>query len=205
MYVQNVQNTVPTQQSTRHKMREDFWNELNESRELLVPKMWKGVFPEADNINFHTLVEINQYKASVSNNDQLLKGTAHIPGVEFDERIKPFYLEFVEKYKKVDTETIWNASLFFSLSDAHHSVHIHRDYETVLLIQGYGECGYLTVNEDATKKELFHLKTGDAILFPRLYGHKSIPMGPRVTLSLGSNPSKAMTTAPMMQVPNSSV
>ena len=65
-------------------MREDFWNELNESRELLVPKMWKGVFPEADNINFHTLVEINQYKASVSNNDQLLKGTAHIPGVEFD-------------------------------------------------------------------------------------------------------------------------
>ena len=40
------------------------------------------------------------------------------------------------------------------------------------------------------------LKTGDAIFIPRLYGHKSVPMGPRVTLSLGANPSKAMSTNP---------
>ena len=131
-------------------MREDFWNELNESRELLVPKMWKGVFPEADNINFHTLVEINQYKASVSNNDQLLKGTAHIPGVEFDARIKPFYLEFVEKYKRVDTETIWNASLFFSLSDAHHSVHVE---ETPAAVEQEAPAEEAAPEEDATKKE----------------------------------------------------
>ena len=95
----------------------------------------------------------------------------------------------------------FNASFFFSLSDGHHSVHIHRDYESVLLIQGYGDVTFITANEDNSKKEVFTLSTGDAIFIPRLYGHKSVPMGPRVTLSLGANPSKAMTTNNFMNQP----
>ena len=188
------------------KDRRNFWAELNQTREQGIPKMWKNVFPEASNINFHTLLEANQYNAAISNKDEIIKGAAHLPGVEMDPIVKPYHLEFQENYQRIDTETIFNASFFFSFSDGHHSVHIHRDYETVLLIQGYGEVVFVTANEDNTKKEVHHLKTGDAIFIPRLYGHKSVPMGPRVTLSLGANPAKAMhTTNFMNKVPNQSV
>jgi len=37
---------------------------------------------------------------------------------------------------------------------------------------------------------MWHLKTGDALLLPKLTPHKSIPMEPRVTLSIGAIPSK---------------
>jgi|TARA_B100001996_G_scaffold333075_1_gene282500 hypothetical protein len=178
------------------KDRRNFWAELNQTRALGVPKIWREAFPEATNINFHTLLEANQYLTSVSNDDKILKGTAHLPGVEMDPVIKPYHIEYMENYERVDTETLFNASLFFSFSDGHHSVHMHRDYESVLLIQGYGEVTYITVSEDNSKKEVYTLKTGDAIFIPRLYGHKSVPMGPRVTLSLGANPTKAMSTNP---------
>jgi ribosomal protein L16 Arg81 hydroxylase len=32
------------------------------------------------------------------------------------------------------------------------------------------------------------MKTGDAIILPPMYSHKSVPLGPRVTLSLGGLP-----------------
>ena len=183
------------------KDRRNFWAELNQARAGGKPKVWKQVFPEATNINFHTLLEANQYQAAITNDDKILKGTAHLPGVEMDPRVKPYHIEFMENYERVDTETLFNASFFFSLSDGHHSVHIHRDYESVLLIQGYGDVTFITANEDNSKKEVFTLSTGDAIFIPRLYGHKSVPMGPRVTLSLGANPSKAMTTNNFMNQP----
>ncbi len=178
------------------KDRRNFWAELNQTRAEGVPKVWTGAFPEATNIDFHTLLQANQYIASVTNEDKILKGTAHLPQVEMDPVIKPYHIEYMENYDRVDTETIFNASLFFSFSDGHHSVHMHRDYESVLLIQGYGEVTFITANENNTKKDVHTLKTGDAIFIPRLYGHKSVPMGPRVTLSLGANPSKAMSTNP---------
>jgi len=43
-------------------------------------------------------------------------------------------------------------------------------------------------------KEIYHCRTGDALLLPRLTNHKPLILGPRVTLSLGANPLKAMTT-----------
>ena len=178
------------------KDRRNFWAELNQTRQGRVPKVWKSVFPEATNIDFHTLLQANQYIASVTNEDKILKGTAHLPAVEMDPVVKPYHIEFMENYQRIDTETLFNASLFFSFSDGHHSVHMHRDYESVLLIQGYGEVTFITANEDNSKKDVHTLKTGDAIFIPRLYGHKSVPMGPRVTLSLGANPTKAMSTNP---------
>ena len=63
------------------KDRRNFWAELNQTRELGVPKMWKDVFPEATNINFHSLLEANQYNAAISNKDEIIKGSAHLPGV----------------------------------------------------------------------------------------------------------------------------
>ena len=73
---------------------------------------------------------------------------------------------------------------------------MHRDNETVLLIQGYGEVAYAISNEEATDNKLLHVKTGDAILLPRLTPHKSIPLEPRVTLSIGAMPSKPALTQP---------
>ena len=152
------------------------------------------------------MLQANQYLTTVTNEDRILKGGAHLPGVETDPMIKPYHIEFMENYQRIDTETLFNASLFFSFSDGHHSVHMHRDYESVLLIQGYGDVTFITANEDNSKKEVFTLSTGDAIFIPRLYGHKSVPMGPRVTLSLGANPAKAMSTTNFMnKVPNQSV
>ena len=178
------------------KDRRNFWAELNQTRTGGTPKVWKGIFPEATNIDFHTLLQANQYLTTVTNEDRILKGGAHLPGVETDPMIKPYHIEFMENYQRIDTETLFNASLFFSFSDGHHSVHMHRDYESVLLIQGYGDVTFITANEDNSKKEVFTLTTGDVIFIPRLYGHKSVPMGPRVTLSLGANPRKAMSTNP---------
>ena len=46
----------------------------------------------------------------------------------------------------------------------------------------------------ADRTLIYHCKTGDALLLPRLTNHKPLILGPRVTLSLGANPLKAMTT-----------
>ena len=88
------------------KDRRNFWAELNQTREQGIPKMWKNVFPEASNINFHTLLEANQYNAAISNKDEIIKGSAHLPGVEMDPIVKPYHLEFQENYQRIDTETI---------------------------------------------------------------------------------------------------
>jgi ribosomal protein L16 Arg81 hydroxylase len=45
---------------------------------------------------------------------------------------------------------------------------------------------------ETSEKTIHHLKTGDAILIPPLTIHKPIPLGPRVTLSIGSMPNKFM-------------
>jgi len=75
---------------------------------------------------------------------------------------------------------------------------MHRDEETVLLIQGVGEVAYALSNEEASKNSLIQIKTGDALLLPRLIPHKSIPLEPRVTLSIGAMSSKpAMATQPL--------
>ena len=80
------------------KDRRNFWAELNQTRAGGKPKVWKNVFPEATNINFHTLLEANQYQAAITNDDKILKGTAHLPGVEMDPRVKPYHIEFKENY-----------------------------------------------------------------------------------------------------------
>ena len=114
--------------------------------------------------------------------------TGHTPGAHADARIKPFFTEFINNYKRIDTEIDFNSLLFFSFSDSHHSVNLHRDTETVFLIQGYGECVFVAVNDDGSQKDLYRMKTGDAIILPPMYSHKSVPLGPRVTLSLGGLP-----------------
>ena len=70
--------------------------------------------------------------------------------------------------KKAFSETIINCSLFWSLSDKHHSIYMHRDEETVLLIQGVGEVAYALSNEEASKNSLIQMKTGDALLLEKL-------------------------------------
>ena len=52
----------------------------------------------------------------------------------------------------------------------------------------------LVTDADTMSKKIYHCKTGDALLLPRLTNHKPLILGPRVTLSLGANPMKAMTT-----------
>ena len=85
------------------KDRRNFWAELNQTRQGGVPKVWKSVFPEATNIDFHTLLQANQYIASETNEDKILKGTAHLPAVEMDPVVKPYHIEFMENYERVDT------------------------------------------------------------------------------------------------------
>ena len=178
-------------------MREQFWEELNEARSNNEVRHWQGIFPEANTLNFETLVTINQYISRVTNHDMIMDGySSHLPQVEHQKQIKPFYTEFVTNYKPYQTENLINASLFWSLSDIHHSIFMHRDNESVLLIQGYGEVAYALSNEEASKNQLLHVKTGDALLLPRLTPHKSIPLEPRVTLSIGAMPSKPAMTQP---------
>ncbi len=178
-------------------MREKFWEELNEARTNNQVKHWPGIFPEAKNINFDTLLTINQYISRVTNHDMVMDGySSNLPSVETHKQIKPFYTEFITNYKPFQTETVYNCSLFWSLSDKHHSIFMHRDAESVLLIQGYGEVAYALSNEEANENRLIHVKTGDAFLIPRLTPHKSIPLEPRVTLSIGATPSKPALTQP---------
>jgi|TARA_B100001741_G_scaffold284434_1_gene259989 hypothetical protein len=169
-------------------MRQEFWKELNEARHQGVCKYWENVFPEANVIDFNLLVELNQYIVSVTGQNVLQNNSASISGAHADARIKPFFTEFINNYKRIDTEIDFNSLLFFSFSDGHHSVNLHRDTETVFLIQGYGECVFVAVNDDGSQKDLYRMKTGDAIILPPMYSHKSVPLGPRVTLSLGGLP-----------------
>ena len=178
-------------------MREKFWKELNEARRYNQVQHRPGVYPEAKIINFETLLTINQYISRVTNIDTVMNQySSHLPQVETHKELKPFYTEFITNYKSFQTENLINCSLFWSLSDKHHSIFMHRDNETVLLIQGYGEVAYAISNEEATDNKLLHVKTGDAILLPRLTPHKSIPLEPRVTLSIGAMPSKPALTQP---------
>tara|TARA_B100001964_G_scaffold117868_1_gene131324 strand:- start:3269 stop:3814 length:546 start_codon:yes stop_codon:yes gene_type:complete len=180
-------------------MREQFWKELNEARKNNQVKHWPGMFPEASIINFETMLTINQYVSRVTNHDTVMdQYSSHLPGIETRKEIKSFYIEFLDNYEPYQTETIINCSLFWSLSDKHHSIYMHRDEETVLLIQGVGEVAYALSNEEASKNSLIQIKTGDALLLPRLIPHKSIPLEPRVTLSIGAMSSKpAMATQPL--------
>ena len=178
-------------------MREQFWEELNEARTNNQVKLWSGIFPEAKNINFDALLTINQYISRVTNHDMVMDGySSNLPSVETHKQIKPFYTEFITNYEPYQTETEYNCSLFWSLSDKHHSIFMHRDAESVILIQGYGEVAYALSNEEANENRLIHVKTGDALLLPRLTPHKSIPLEPRVTLSIGATPSKPALTQP---------
>ncbi|MAV94271.1 MAG: hypothetical protein CMA31_01115 [Euryarchaeota archaeon] len=172
-------------------MREKFWEELNEARSKNEVKYWQGVFPEADTIDFPTVLAHNQWEARITNQDTVMTNySSNMSNVQSNPTLKPFYTEFMNNYKVVDTESIYNANLFWSFSDRHHSIFMHRDPETVFLIQGYGEVAYAISNEDGSGNKLFHVKTGDALLLPRLTPHKSIPLEPRVTLSIGAIPSK---------------
>ena len=171
------------------------WNQLNEDRKNLKVSVYKNAFPNAlEDINFNSLVEINQYKATITNVDELARGGSHLPDVGSDKRIQKYLLDFQLNYDRHDTETHFNASLFYSMSDTHNSLMLHNDYETVLLIQGFGDIAYLVTDSDTLKKEIYKLSPGDAILIPRLTNHKPLVIGPRVTLSLGANPMKAMST-----------
>lgn len=172
-------------------MRETFWQELNEARQTREVKYWPGIFPEATIINFDTLLQQNQYVSRVSNNDSVMdQYSSHLPNVEQNKHIKPFYTEFITNYTPVETETKINCSFFWSFSDKHHSIYMHRDHESVLLIQGYGEVCMPTSTEEGDEFKMWHLKTGDALFLPRLTPHKSIPFCPRVTLSIGAIASK---------------
>ena len=176
------------------KQREKFWNELNESRDIGRAKHWNNIFPEASIIDFNLLTELNQYLVSTNGRNCFFpegqSPLTNISPAHCDARIKPFFSEFIQNYKRIDTEIDWNSLLFFSLSDGHHGVNLHRDVESVILIQGYGKVAYVSVNDDGTKKDIWEMETGDVLLFPPMYAHKSIPLGPRVTLSLGGLPKR---------------
>lgn len=173
------------------------WNQVNEDRKNLKVAVYRDAFPNAkDDINFETLVEVNQYKATITNVDELARGGSHLPDVGSDKRLQKYMLDFQSNYDRHETETHFNASLFYSMSDTHNSLMLHNDYETVLLIQGYGQVAYLVTDKDTQEKTIYTLNPGDAILLPRLTNHKPMIIGPRVTLSLGANPMKAMNTKP---------
>lgn len=169
-------------------MRENFWKELNEAREANECRYWQGVFPEASVLDMNCLVEVNQYLVTSTGQNALSGGGPVITPAHGDHRVKPFYTEFISNYKRIGTEIDYNSLFFFSLSDSHNSFSLHGDTETVFLIQGYGEVGMISSNDDGSNRQIHHLKTGDAIVFPPLYAHKPMPMGPRVTLSLGALP-----------------
>lgn len=172
-------------------MRNEFWKELNEARTNGKWRLWNNVFPEASTLDMTCLVEVNQYIAisggkNAFANNQSLVGPAH-----HDTRAKPFYTEFIENYDRIATEINWNSLFFFSLSDQQPAFEMHSDEETVILIQGYGEVGMVTRHPEAPSHHIHHMKTGDVLLLPPGTIHKPVPLGPRVTLSLGALPENA--------------
>jgi mannose-6-phosphate isomerase-like protein (cupin superfamily) len=172
-------------------MREDFWRSLNESRLTGNWKFWENVFPEASVMDMTCLIEINQYLSVNGGKNAFSTHQPLLGPVHHDSRVKPFYKEFIENYDRVSGEVVWNSLLFFSLSDQHASFDMHSDGETVLLIQGYGEVGMVVKHaNDPGNHQLLHLKTGDVLLMPPGTIHKPIPLGPRVTLSIGALPEK---------------
>ena len=168
--------------------RENFWKEVNEARARNESRLWKGVFPEASVLDMNVLCDINQYLTSTCGTNAFESSGPMVSPVHGDPRVKPFYTEFINNLTRVGTEINWNSLFFFSLCDTHNSFPLHGDTETVFLIQGHGDVGMITVNEDGSDKQLHHMQTGDVLLLPPLYWHKPIPMGPRVTLSLGALP-----------------
>jgi hypothetical protein len=170
-------------------MRELFWKELNKASSNKEVKHWQGIFPEAAIINFETLLNQSQYISRLTGHDTIMDNyCVNMPNVENNKHIKPFFTEFVTNYTSVEGDVKVNCSFFWSLSDNHSSLHMHRDLESVLLIQGYGEVCIPTTNEEADNYKIQHLKIGDALFLPRLLPHKAIPLSPRVTLSIGANP-----------------
>ena len=170
------------------------WEQINEDRKNVKITHYKNAFPEAINdINFTTLVEINQYKSAVSKIDEFKNGGSQIKDVNLDKRLQKYLLDFQKHYERHETETGFTACLFFSLNDGHPGLLLHHDYETVLLIQGYGEIAYLVTDAEMNNKKIYHCKTGDTLLLPRFTNHKPLIIGPRVTLSLGANPVNNIT------------
>lgn len=179
-------------------MREEwFWEEVNEARATGESRLWKNAFPEANVLDMNCLVEVNQYLATVSGANPLAyQHQTMMSPVHWDERVKPFYSEFLSNFERQGTETDWNSFFFFSTSDEHQSLNLHGDTESVLLIQGYGDVGMVTYHQDKPGKIIHHMETGDALLLPPLYIHKPVPIGPRVTLSLGAIPKHYSAGAP---------
>ena len=104
--------------------------------------------------------------------------------VQSDTRVKPIYTEWITNFDRHGTETNWNALFFYSMSDRDQAFNMHSDTETVCLIQGYGDVGMVVGNAETLEKTIYHMKTGDAFIPPQTI-HKPVPIGPRVTLSLG--------------------
>lgn len=173
-------------------MREQFWKELNEARKENQPRFWENAFPEAAAIDMNCLVENNQYLSITGGENSIIQQRPMIGPVQSDVHVKPIYSEWVTNFERHGTETNWNAMFFFSLSDLHQAFEMHSDTETVCLIQGYGDVGMIVGNAETSEKTIYHMKTGDALLLPPLTIHKPVPMGPRVTLSIGSMPNKFM-------------
>ena len=170
-------------------MREDFWKEVNEARKLGQSRFWKGAFPEASVLDMNCLMDVNQYISTTTGNNAFKNNAPMVTPAHGDERVKPFYTEFISNLDRIDTEIDWNSLFFFSLSDTHNSFPLHGDTETVFLIQGHGEVAMVTSSFDnPMESKIHHMKTGDVLLLPPLNNHKPIPLGPRVTLSLGALP-----------------
>tara|TARA_B110000483_G_scaffold142860_1_gene170723 strand:- start:74 stop:637 length:564 start_codon:yes stop_codon:yes gene_type:complete len=173
-------------------MREDFWKEVNEARSEGQFRLWENAFPEAEILDMNVLCDVNQYLSITSGANalgfghQTMMGPAHA-----SPRVKPFYTEFIANLNRTGTEINWNSFLFYSLSDhSNGGFNMHGDTESVFLIQGHGDVGMVVenMNKPQDGKKIYHLKTGDALLLPPLTVHKPIPIGPRVTLSLGALP-----------------
>jgi len=173
-------------------MREKFWNELNETRASNDWRLWENVFPEAAILDMNCLIETNQYLSISGGKNAFQNGQPMVGPVHHDIRAKPFYTEFLDNYKRVSGEVVFSSLFFFSLSDQHNSFDMHSDVETVFLIQGYGEVGMVVKHPNKPgEHSMHHLKTGDALLLPPGTIHKPIPLGPRVTLSLGAMPEES--------------
>jgi mannose-6-phosphate isomerase-like protein (cupin superfamily) len=173
-------------------VREQFWKEVNDARKLNQCRYWKNIFPEASVMDINCLTEVNQYLSITGAENSFIHNKPMVGPVHSDVRVKPFYTEFISNFERQGTETNWNALFFYSLSDISNAFEMHSDTESVFLIQGYGDVGMVISDAETSEKTIYHLKTGDAILIPPLTIHKPIPIGPRVTLSIGSMPNKYM-------------
>lgn len=169
-------------------MRKEFWKELNEARSKGTWQLWKNAFPEASALDMTCLVEINQYISISGGKNAFIQNQSLLGPVQHDTRVKPFYTEFVGNYDRIASEINWSGLFFFSLSDQQPAFEMHSDEETVILIQGYGEVGMITRHPEEANHHIHHMKTGDTLLLPPGTIHKPVPLGPRVTLSLGALP-----------------